>query len=150
MMSRAYIYILLGFFLIGAADLSFATEEPEILANNIVERPVVAYQSGQLRDPFKAYIIKEEPVPVILPESSELTNPTLNLNRFTVQGIIWGVKVPQAIINNQVLTIGDLIEGAEILSIEKSGVTLIFSGSVYNLKAPGQGFAHAEQNNREE
>ena len=98
-------------------------------------RPVVEYKSGKLRDPFKTYLIKEDPKPV-LEENTDSAKPQLNLSKLKVQGIIWGVKTPQAIINNQVLTLGDLIEGAEILSIDKKGITLSYNGAIIDLTAP--------------
>lgn len=146
-MNRAGKYILSGFLLMGAVDLSFAATASETASNELITRPVVEYKSSQLRDPFMTYLIKEEPLPAAtLPETATTTvaGPGLDVSRFRVQGIIWGAKVPQAIINNKVLTIGDLIDGAEILSIEKKGITVSFNGAVYSLNSPGQTPAHAE------
>jgi hypothetical protein len=115
----------------------FIAAAEETTADGIIARPVVEYSSGKLRDPFKTALIKEEPKKV--PEKeAELPKPVLDLSTLNVQGIIWGVKNPQAIINDKVLTIGDLIEGAEILSIDKKGITLNFNGSILDLAAPGQ------------
>ncbi|MDP2831350.1 MAG: hypothetical protein Q8O02_03795, partial [Candidatus Omnitrophota bacterium] len=72
--------------------------------------------------------------------------PKLDLGKLEVQGIIWGVKIPQVIINNTVLTIGDLIEDAEVLSIEKKGIVLSFNGAIYDLAAPGQGSVIKKEN----
>jgi hypothetical protein len=60
-----------------------------------------------------------------------------NLDNFKVQGVIWGGNFPQAIINNKILRVGDLIDGAEIASIEKEGITLNFAGRLANLATPG-------------
>ena len=138
MISRACKYILFVFFLIGVIDQKFIASAEETTTEGIIVRPVVEYNSGKLRDPFRSYLIKEEPEEV-LPENTDLAKPQLDLDKLKVQGIIWGVKAPQAIINDKVLTIGDLIEGAEILSIEKKGITLSFNGAIFDLTAPGQG-----------
>ncbi|MBU4251551.1 MAG: general secretion pathway protein GspB [Candidatus Omnitrophica bacterium] len=138
MMSRERRYILFIFFLIAAIDHKFVAAAEEITTEEIIARPVVEYASSNLRDPFRTYLIKDAPKP--LPqENADLIKPELDLGKLEVQGIIWGVKIPQVIINNKVLTIGDLIEGAEILSIEKKGIVLSFNGAIFDLAAPGQG-----------
>lgn len=137
MMSRACKYILFVFLLIAAIDQKFIASAEEITDDGLMVRPVVEYKSSKLRDPFRTYLIKEEPKPVPQ-ENVDLTKPQLDLNKLQVQGIIWGGNIPQAIINNNVLTIGNLIEGAEILSIEKKGITLSFNGAIFDLAAPGQ------------
>ena len=65
------------------------------------------------------------------------TAPKLDLSKLKIQGIIWGVKTPQAIINNTVLKVGDLVEGAKILNIEKKGITFDFNGEIFNLVVSG-------------
>jgi hypothetical protein len=110
----------------------------ETRPDGIMVRPVMEYKSGGLRDPFKTYLIKEESKAatsenVQLPEQAELV-----LDRLKVEGVIWGVKTPQVIINDRVLAIGDFIEGAEIVNIEKKGITLRFNGAIFDLAAPGQ------------
>ena len=136
-------YILFVFLLIGAIDPKIIALAEETATEGIMVRPVVEYKSGKLRDPFRTYLIKEEPKPAPQ-ENTDLAKPQLDLSSLKVQGIIWGVKTPQAIINNQVLTIGDLIEGAEILSIDKKGITLSYNGAIFDLTAPGRDLGHKE------
>jgi hypothetical protein len=50
-----------------------------------------------------------------------------------IEGLVWGGRLPQAIINQKVVKIGDIIEGAQIVDINREGVTLIFNNSQYNL-----------------
>ncbi len=105
--------------------------------SDIVNRPVVEYKSDGLTDPFKKLIFKEEKKEEFGLGAS-LPRANVDFSSFKVQGIIWGGRIPQAIINNKVLTVGDLIEGAEILSIDKNGITLVSSGVIGNLAAPGR------------
>jgi hypothetical protein len=137
MMSRTCKYILFVFFLITAIGQKFIVLAEEAATDLIIARPTVQYESSKMRDPFRSYLIEEVPKEVPA-ENAELAKPKLDLNKLQVQGVIWGVKAPQAIINNKVLKIGDLIEGAEILSIEKKGITLSFNGEISDLSAPGQ------------
>ena len=122
---------------IARIEHKFVASAEKITTEEMISRPVMEYGSDSLRDPFKKYLVKDEPKEPSQ-ENAGSTEPKLDLNKFKVQGIIWGVNMPQAIINSSVLTIGDLIEGAEILSIEKQGVTLRFNGMIFDLVVPRQ------------
>lgn len=130
------IFLLFIFCLVISVKLISA--QPSVAENMAIARPAVEYKSEEFRDPFQALISKEKPKFVTEENAQAAQEKGLDLSLLKVQGIIWGAKLPQAIINDQVLTIGDFIQGAEILNIEQNGVTLIFSGTVLNLAAPGQ------------
>jgi hypothetical protein len=57
-----------------------------------------------------------------------------------VQGVIWGGIMPQAIINNKIVNIGDVIEGAEVIEISKKGVTLLYKKRKYTLPSPASNY----------
>jgi hypothetical protein len=77
-------------------------------------------------------------------ESEEIVKPKFDFSKVNVQGVVWGGSISQAIINDKVFTIGDLVEGAQILDINKKGVTLSFYGEIFDLSAPGQVSARNE------
>jgi len=128
--------------LAGLANVVFADSNND----GLISRPVIEYTSGDLRDPFsdlfqlaeeKAKKEKEAqtiqaPLENIVPDK-----PLPSLDNFKVQGVIWGGKFPQAIINNKVLGVGDSIEGVEIVKIDKKGITLNFAGRTATLAALG-------------
>jgi len=98
-------------------------------------QPVVEYKAGNLRDPFQESDErklelspegKAEPAKVSMPPSLE------------IQGIAWGGSFPQAIINNQVVKIGDVLSGAEIINISKEGVTVLYSGKRHEYLSPAK------------
>jgi len=89
----------------------------------------VKYAAEDYRDPFKALIFGEGQGEI---EISDAPLPAL-----AAQGIIWGGKIPQAIINNQVVKIGDTIEGAEIVDIDQDGIILFFQNKQHRLSTPG-------------
>lgn len=97
-------------------------------------RPKVEYKAEGLKDPFQPYIIflgerkAEEGQPVT---GTFLSPPTL-----IVQGIIWGGKFPQAIINERVVKVGDTIEGIKVMQINEEGVTVVFGEQKYILSSP--------------
>lgn len=98
----------------------------------IISRPKVAYKASALRDPF---------IGIIIQENVKKENPVseASLPDFTIQGIIWGGRVPQAIINNKVMGVGDTVQGARIIDIGKEGITVLYGGRSFTLKSPIEG-----------
>ncbi len=118
------------------------------IVDGAILRPKMEYKSGRLPDPFQSPMVKETKQTALeagISMGSE--QPAFNFGSLKVQGIIWGGRIPQAIINNKVLTVGDSINGAKILSIEKNGITLIADGTVGNLAAPGQSYISKQKVN---
>jgi hypothetical protein len=56
-----------------------------------------------------------EEIPMVMPD-------------FVIQGIVWNTDRPQAIVSGQVIKVGDIIEGLEVLNIAKEGITVDFNG----------------------
>ncbi|MDD5408923.1 MAG: hypothetical protein PHC71_02400 [Candidatus Omnitrophica bacterium] len=142
-MRRADIFLwLILVLLAGFARMVFADSN----VDGVISRPVIEYTSGDLRDPFgdllQSAIEKEkrEKEAEASREPVENENPdkqTIDLGQFKVQGVILGSKTSQVIINNKILGVGDAINGAEIVKIEKKGITLSIGGRTANLAAPG-------------
>ena len=94
-------------------------------------KPVeVLYTSADLRDPFLSPFEKGESRAI--QGAGPATVPVLS--NLKVQGMVWGSQMPQAIINNMVLSVGDVIEGAEIIDVRKDGVYLLFEGRQYIIR----------------
>jgi len=136
MTNRVNKYISFIFFLAVGINFAHIALAQEKIADGVIARPVVEYKSGALRDPFQSVVTSEEKK-VTLEGKVDLMQPGSDLGNLKVQGIIWGGRIPQAIINDKVLTVGDTIEGAEILSIDKKGITLRSAGTGDNLTIPG-------------
>lgn len=98
-----------------------------------IERPLLEYRAGNFRDPFQPPVL-EDKVSEGKVEGRQM--PETPPPSLTIQGVIWGGRFPQAIINNKVVKVGDAIEGARIISIDKDGVTLFFKDRQYNLASP--------------
>ncbi|MDD5246320.1 MAG: hypothetical protein PHS09_02875 [Candidatus Omnitrophica bacterium] len=104
-------------------------EEQEIITKKpvtIVKRPRVEYKGEGLRDPFRGRI-----------ETRAGAKASSGPPPLTVQGVIWGTSLPQAIISGKVVKIGDTIEKARIIDITKEGVTIFYEGQQYTLSSPG-------------
>jgi hypothetical protein len=65
-------------------------------------------------------------------ESTKAEEPPLPF--LGIQGIIWNTDTPQAIINNQVVKIGDRIEGVEIIDIDKQGIKVDYNDEIISIK----------------
>ncbi len=79
---------------------------------------------GQIRDYYKDKSA-----------SSEEVNLTVR-----VDGVFWGVEVPQAIIDGQVYKVGDKLKNstAVITKIEKNSVTIIYKEKVFIFSPKGK------------
>jgi len=97
----------------------------------VIERPKREYRADDLRDPFIGYEEKQEEPAQASSAPKEKPLPTLK-----IQGIIWGGRIPQAIINNKVVKMGDVIEGVKVVNINKDGVIVLFEDKEHNLSSP--------------
>lgn len=114
-----------------------AMEKTTPLPSEVIVLPNIEYKAEDLRDPFQNPNIAEGKKPTEeseVSETKEITPPSL-----TVQGLIWGGNFPQAIINNKVVKVGDIIEGVRIISIDKEGITVFFKEREYKLPPPAKG-----------
>ena len=86
----------------------------------------IKYEAGP-RDPlkniFKLYV-QELQKKISTGDAKDIPLPKLN-----IEGLVWNSDMPQAIINDKVVRIGDTIEGVEVVKIEKKGVTIKYSGA---------------------
>jgi hypothetical protein len=96
-------------------------------------RPTVEYkaESQGLKDPFRK--------PSSTQKSDEAQVEAKPLPNLVVQGVIWGGRFPQAIINNKVVKAGDNLEGVRVKDISREGITVLFEGSEYHISSPSTG-----------
>ena len=59
---------------------------------------------------------------------ASLQPPALDIN-----GLVWNTNRPQAIINNQVVDVGDTIAETKIVAIRKTGVDVSFRGKILTI-----------------
>ncbi|MDD2654432.1 MAG: hypothetical protein PHI86_04940 [Candidatus Omnitrophica bacterium] len=89
-----------------------------------------SYDAVSYRDPFMPEIRKEEKKKgENLPQGVQEAPP-----EFVVQGMIWSSDNPQAIIDGQVLRLGDDIKEAKIIDISKEGVKFLYRGKIITAK----------------
>lgn len=79
--------------------------------------------------------LKETPKPPVKVKRVVLPPKVVLPADLKLQGVIAGEDMHQAIINGQVLDLQGTIEGAQVVSITKDGVELLFKGKKFFLKA---------------
>jgi hypothetical protein len=118
-----------------ASVKGMAPEEMIILDTSIDAMPgpktdfISEYSSGQ--DPFKnllqLYLYQTR-------KAKPVEKAILPLPKLMIEGIIWNTHMPQAIVNGQVVRIGDTVSGVKIMKIEKQGITIDYSGESVLIK----------------
>jgi len=95
-------------------------------------RPPLEYDAGKERDPFGDAPQSEKSSGL----DGQAATQALPLPSFNIQGLLWGGRLPQAIINGKVVKVGDVIEGAQITEIKKEGIVLFYDNRNYTLRSP--------------
>ncbi|MDD5155347.1 MAG: hypothetical protein PHF11_02545 [Candidatus Omnitrophica bacterium] len=123
-------------FAAGPANQDGSNEQKQAKAG-ILTLPRVEYKSEGLRDPFEGVFHTETAAAsgtyMQLTQAAPAQVPPPSLS---VQGIIWGGKMPLAIIDNKVVKVGDTVSDAKIVSIGKSGIEVIFKNYIFTLPSP--------------
>ncbi len=89
-------------------------------------RPNIEYDAAKMRDPFGESSEQEQPGKPGVPGAQGVESGRMPLPAWSLQGLIWGGKFSQAIVNGKVVRIGDTIEGAKIIDINKEGLVLFY------------------------
>ena len=89
------------------------------------ELNAVEYQGRDYRDPFALGLQKRASV-----------KDEIIAKGFSLEGIVWSSKKPQAIICNQVVSEGNEVNGAKVLAVNRDGVKLKYKEQEFTLK-PG-------------
>ncbi len=94
------------------------------------------------RDPFRSFlpydVAQQNGVEgSALGEDAQASIPKeeiLDLSQFSVAGLVWGIEEARAIINGEIVAVGDTIGEAQVLRIDRDGILFGFHGREYLLK----------------
>lgn len=99
-------------------------------------RPHLEYDAGGTRDPFGDVLGQPEEQRVSAEGELAAGSQAAPLPTLSIQGLIWGGRFPQAIVNGKVVRIGDAVEGAQITDINKEGIVLFYDNRRHILRPP--------------
>ena len=94
------------------------------IKKTVVEQPVK--KPDNIND-FKTPVA----VPQTMPKPMPIEKP---IPHFHVKGLLWGVDHPYAVIDDKVVGINDIVQGARVKSIYKDGVDLTYMGETIHVK----------------
>lgn len=127
MMKKIKIYgIIFVTIIFGFTFFSFAQSQ-----SDPQETENVQYTADTLRDPFESWLPKEASGKEIQVLKTEIKLPD-----FKIQGVVLHHTKPTAIINNQVVKVGDTINEVKIIDIKKEGIDIIYQGQIFNIPSP--------------
>lgn len=102
---------------------------------------------AQRVEPIRPVVVNE---PVVLPPPPAVQEPSVSMPRqgditrpprileplpgINIAGVVWNTGRPQAIINGQIVGIGDTVSGVKILDVKKMGITVLFQGRTETLE----------------
>lgn len=93
--------------------------------------PTVQYTADALRDPLVSRLPSAASQQVIvIPPENHMPMPALEPPppTFKIEGVVWGGPRPQAVIDGAVYDVGDTVQGAKIMAIDRTGVTGTMQG----------------------
>ncbi len=102
----------------------------------IFDRPVfsqVGYTSLDLRDPFEKQLPRRTKAAGAGGLGSSIVPPKIE-----VQSIVISNKTGQAIVNGEVLQVGDKIENAIVTDINNDGVEVLYQGEAFFFLSPAK------------
>ncbi len=98
-----------------------------------VTTPAAARLIVPTRDPFQPPAIATADAAALGPRNDGGGGAATPLR---LQGIVWGVQPPKAIINDRIVTIGESVNGAQIMAIDRDGITVEYQGQRAVLRLP--------------
>ena len=81
-------------------------------------------------DPFRTSSERPQRVVRVLHNST----PDVYTPHWDLSGIVFNSRMPMAIINGQMVRVGDIVDEAKVIGIDPSKVTLLYSGSRFEIK----------------
>lgn len=120
--------------------------KPDAEVDKLNLRPSIEFAIDTKKQSFNDYYKqkkREKKGPVVVEgtfEPGTQDEETVKLPPFVINGLVWGTAVPQAIINGKVLKIGDTIEEVRIVTIDKTGVGVLFEGKPVKVASPSKSY----------
>ncbi len=110
----------------------YIKKEAKVLEKLKSKPKKVKYKAGDFLDPLRnrlsIYIAS------IAPELEKKKAKAVKLPQFNITGLIWNSDRPQVIVDGNVLSVGDEIKGAKLLSVNKDGIKIEYKEFEFFIK----------------
>ena len=141
MRNPLFLTITLSFITVIIPFSCFAEEKrPETTIQEILE----------FKNPFTSLLPKKE---IIKPRATQTTvsktdkvEEQITLPELLITGLVWNSNRPQAIVNEQIVGIGDTIDDVTITNIEQGGIEILYQGKHFTIN-PNEQTAKSSQGN---
>ena len=135
-----------------------STQEPLEIKKDDVENQLKADEkkaidpvqvAASLKNPFKSQLPRKNlekkpkaettvmppkpPINSSIPPSGTAATDTINIPNFTISGLVWNSDKPQAIVNDQIVGIGDMVNGFEVKNIEEDSIEIFQKGRTFRI-----------------
>jgi len=116
----------------------FSQEEKTLSTDSVPRAARLSTSFENRRNPFVNWFPEKivqlnETINITLPI---FDRPSFDMAKLRLQGVIWSLTDSRALINNKIFKLGDEIDGAKIIKIDKKGVTFSFNEEEYFLHVP--------------
>lgn len=104
------------------------------------------YAGSGFRDPFESQLpepVIEVPVQAAATEEEQIQPP--EPPAITVESQISGGPIPQVIIGGKIFRVGDKVQEALIIRIDREGVEVLYQGQTFLFPAPSRKYAQTER-----
>lgn len=115
----------------------------EVKEKKQVNTASVKKETLSFKDPFLPALPKKKIIPKKVEQKAQVKPVAVSVKEqekeiippsLAIQGLIWNTDRPQAIVNESVVGIGDMLEGAKIVGIQKTGISIVYEGKPFWIK----------------
>ncbi len=93
---------------------------------------------SSLKNPFHSPLPATETMSSLTNETNSNHNPAPTETKppnLKISGLVWNTNLPQAIVNDRVVSVGDTIDEWQVTAINQSGIEVVSKGVKFTVKS---------------
>ncbi len=103
--------------------------EPKVVEEPETPQPAVTPRPEPARSERRVTRETATPQGAVPQEKPAVVAPEMEIT-----GLVWNSERPQAIVNGEVVSIGDIVEGSEIIDINKTQIKVLHQGQEFTIQ----------------
>lgn len=108
-------------------------------------RVPIQYTAGNYRDPLVSLLPQPKAETPAASVQAQAPKPVPTAPNVRIEGMLWGGRRPQVLIDGKLYEIGDTVQDSEIVGITRDGVTVVNQGTTFVLRPPRAANASAQR-----